>query len=304
MFAIYILVLAFVIKYIASNEDIMKRIISAPLDLVVFGIVNCFFAMMLTGIVDVSCAKSFGVNIGIVASIGLTFIASAINLVLPLQLGSFVKAAYLKRKLSFSYSRYISIVSGTTILHLMITILQLISCLVITAFKWDIDLLIIGILVAVFCGVLVCFACLLVFKESVLKRIPFKRFLLPILEGFYMLAADKKVIIKVTITLLGRIALGSIRFYYIFSMLGFNGSFLDGSLYFGLYSASTVLPIIPGNVGISETIVGVMNSILGSDFEIGVTVVLINRLYYYVAAIIGALVASIPVWISYNRGDK
>ena len=303
LFVIYIVIFAFLIKYVSGNTEIIDRIMHASPTYVMVGLLCSCVCMVLTGLMDVTCARLYSVNIGRVESVGLTYIASAINLILPLQMGSVVKAVYLKKRLSLTYSRYISIVSGTAVINIMLTFVQIILCMIIVSLRISVDGTYTFFFIAVFALMMVCIFIGVKKQEFIMRILPFKRISTPIMEGFYELITDRKTVMLISVNLLASSVFGGIRFFFIFRMLGFDGGALDGLLYYGLYNASSIIPILPGNIGISEAIVGIMNSLMRSDFDIGVTTVLINRVYYYIVAIIGAAVSAFPIWVRYNKGE-
>lgn len=304
LFVIYILIFAFLIRYVSSNTDTIERIMDASYFEVAIGLMCSFTCIVLTGLMDVTCAHVYDVNIGYGESVGLTYVASLINLILPLQMGSMVKAVYLKKKFRLTYARFVSIISGTAVINLMITFVQIILCMIVVSFRMNASVIYIGLFSLIFIAMIICFAIAVKKQDFIIRILPFKSISTPIMKGFFDLLSNKKAVILVTVNLLISAMLGGIRFFYIFKMLGFDGEMLDGMLYYGLYNASTIVPILPGNIGISEFFVGVMNEILGSAFGIGVTTVLINRVYYYIAAITGSLIAVFPLWIRYSKSEN
>lgn len=303
LFAIYIVIFVFLIKYVSGNTEIIDQIMHASRTDVIVGLLCSCVCMVLVGLMDVTCARLYRVNIGCAESVGLTYIASAINLILPLQMGSMVKAVYLKKRLSLTYSRYISIISGTAVINIMISFVQIILCMIIVSSRISVDGAYTYFFMAVFAMMMVCIFIAVKKQEFVMRILPFKRISAPIMEGFYELITDRKTVMLVSGNLLASSIFGGIRFFFIFRMLGFGGGALDGLLYYGLYNASSIIPILPGNIGFSEAIVGIMNSLMGSDFDIGVTTVLINRVYYYIVAITGAAISAFPLWVRYNKGE-
>lgn len=304
LFVIYIVIFIFLIKYVSGNAEIIDRIMHASRKNIMLGILCSCACMILTGLMDVTCAHVYEVNIGCAESVGLTYIASAVNLILPLQIGSMVKAVYLKKKLSLTYSRYISIISGTAVINMMITFIQIIFCMIIVSSRILVNEVYTYFFIAVLVLMVICISIAVKKQEFIMRILPFKRISVPIMEGFYELITDRKTVVLVSINLLVSSILGGMRFFLIFRMLGFSGDMLDCLLYFGFYNISSIIPILPGNIGLSEAIVGIMNSIMGADFDIGVTTVLINRVYYYIVAIIGAVISALPLWVRYNKCEE
>lgn len=304
LFAVYGAVFGYLIYYVASNGDIMDRIMHSSVRYVLLGMACTIIAMVLTAFLDVICAKVYGIRISAMESIGLTFISAAINLILPMQIGSAAKAVYFKKKSSLTYSKYIAIVSGTLAVNAVVSFIQLIFSFLVSAVRWDIDRIYIWMVLTGFVGMVMVLALGLRFQEFVLKIIPLKRYTLPILEGVYALLRDRRAVSLCFINTVMSAVIGGVRFFFIFLALGEEVDLLEGMLYYSIYAASSMMPVLPGNIGISEALMGVLNLIVKSDFKIGVTLVLFNRIYYYIVSISGALIAAIPIWKRYNRLEK
>ncbi|WP_295425512.1 lysylphosphatidylglycerol synthase transmembrane domain-containing protein [uncultured Subdoligranulum sp.] len=295
LFVVYVAIFIFLLKYISSNQEVMSRITSASPLYVGLGMTCTCLSMILTGLMDVTCAKAYNIRIRCWESVVLTYLSATLNLIFPLQMGSIVKAVYFKKKINLGYTKYVSILSGTTVINLMVTFVILIGCLILSSLRWNLESYLIFLLILIFVIALLSFALVIKFQDVVLRFLPFKKISVPIMQGFFMLLSNRRAMILTALNLLFSSLLGGIRFALIFKMLGFSGGLLNGLLYYGVYTASTIMPILPGNIGISEMLVGLLNTILGSDFDIGVTVVLVNRIYYYIISILGSILAIYPL---------
>lgn len=147
-----------------------------------------------------------------------------------------------------------------------------------------------------------CFYCFLKYKNYILYKISsWNTKIYSIIESFYILFEKPKTVFFVFVNLLLHVILGSIRFSCIFMILGLKDPWICGGLYYGLYIASTIVPVLPGNIGISEILVGIANSLLGSAFDAGITAVLIERIYYYFVSFAGAMIAACLLWIRWEK---
>ena len=173
-----------------------------------------------------------------------------------------------------------------------------------TMVAWNVDKKYVLLISAFFLIGLAAFAAVLCLQDRVLKIVPLKKYTVPVMTGFFEIFNTKRAILLCSAEYLLSMVLGGIRFVTIFMILGVPAGFVNGMLYYGLYRASSFVTIIPGNIGIGEAIVGVMNMILGADFDAGVTTVLINRIYYYIVALLGAGVFAIPAWHMFNRETR
>ena len=287
--------------YVYNNADVMKKIISAPKQLLAIGLITNAFTIMLGGFLDITCAKVYDVEIKFSDATIFSFIATAANTVFPLQMGSAFKATYYKKKLNLGYSRFVSIVSGTIIIGLIINIIEVIICLVYLQIKRNNNssgiLFLSLLLVVTLLGIFLC----LKYKEAILHYLPFKKYSYTLVDGFFELMSDKRAVLLCSINYIVNLVMGGLRFMSIFEILNIQSDVMDGMLYYGFYRATFVIPIIPGNIGISEAIMGGMNTILGSDFETGVIITLIDRLMFYLVAIVGAILGAIPGLIRYSN---
>lgn len=304
MFVLYAGIIAWLVAYISKNTEIVDHIIHANPRYVFACAVICFIMLVLSALLDVTCSEVYGIKINPYESTALTFIASAINQTLPLQAGSVVKAYYFKKMLSLSYSRYFSIVAGTIVVNLIVTFVQLIVCLAFLAVEWGLNFSYVAVLMLILCCGLLCLWAMVKYRDGVLKIMPFKKFSLPIMESFFALMKDGKAMFYVTLNLAATALLGGLRFYFIFKILGLNAGIASAMLYCGIYTATTVIPILPGNIGFSEAVIGIMNKSLGFDFSVGVAAVMVTRVYFYIVAVIGALLAIYPVWRKFNSRER
>lgn len=304
MFAVYIVVLAVLIRYVMANEAVLHKLKNADLALIMIGVSTTVCSVVLTGAMDVTCAKAYGIGIRLRESVIFSFIASAVNTVMPLQLGSAIKAVYYKRKSALSYSKFVSIMAGTMVLNVVITLAcALLTVVFVLSDHSDMRASI------VFMGVaIICISAGLVFlngfRTFILRVVPFKKYTLPILNGYYDLMLNKRTVMLCIANILACNILGGIRFFAILSMLGATDNYLLSLMYYCITSASGMIPILPGNIGISEGIIGVIHSAMNAEFSIGVTLVLINRIYYYLVTIVGTVLFSVPAWMLYKGSER
>ena len=304
LFVLYLFVLFFLVKYISNNPQMMEKIKNAPPRLVGLGILTTVLGITLTALLDITCTKVYGMKLDVKDAVFFTFIASAINLVVPLQAGSILKAVYYKRRMKLTYSRFISITSGTIVINVIMTFFVLIISLFILMLGWHIDKkYIVFALIVFFVGIS---ALLLVIckQDKILGILPFKKYTYPIMSGFFEIFNNRRAIVLCSANYIFTMLLGGIRFATIFMLLEISSDVANGLLYYGLYNVSSLVHLLPGNVGISEGFVGLMNMLLGADFDTGVTAVFINRIYYYIAAFAGTLLFSVPAWLLYSKEES
>ncbi|MBR2674866.1 MAG: flippase-like domain-containing protein [Mogibacterium sp.] len=304
VFTVYVIVVVVLIRYISENTEMTERILNAPRVYMIIGIVTMAASLFLSALLDVTCADTYGIKLQVKDAAVFSIVATAINLVIPFQMGSMLKAVYYKKKMELSYSRYISIMSGTVVIKLAVTFLFLTLSLLISTFKWNTGMKIVGIAFLLFLGSVAGVLMLVFLQEKILIILPFKKYTYPIMRGFFDILSDKKTMALCSLNNFAYMILGGIRLSSIFACLGLPAGIVNGMLYWSLCNVSSAVPILPGNIGISEAFVGLTNMLFNEDFNAGVSVVLVNRIYYYLVAIAGALILAVPAWIMYDRASR
>lgn len=289
-------------KFIFENKDIVYNIKNTKLIWIEIGILSCILGDLVTAYMDKNCAEAVGVNIKYIRTVEITCITQAANCFLPLQMGTAIKAIYLKKLYKMPYSKYISIYSGTSIIQILVSCLQLIFCLLLLITHSEANMNVaLAVIIGILFVILVTIILMVKKKELILRIIPLKKYTLGILDGFYCLLENRRAI-KVSIWARAvNAVLGGIRFWAIYYILGVSQGIVLGMFSFGVYATSLIVQILPGNMGISDALVGLTQSLAGSSFDVGMAVVIINRLFSYLVSIIGFLIFVIPFCKRYSR---
>ncbi|MBE5857823.1 MAG: UPF0104 family protein [Lachnospiraceae bacterium] len=304
LFIIYLLGIVIITRYVLSDSETVYSLSNASTISISIGVLASFLSVVLVGVMDVTCSRVFGIRIEITEAVAFTFVSAAINTFLPLQAGSVIKAYYYKKKSGLSYSKFVSVMAGTMILNMIINLVCALLSIVCVISRVDgLQSYIMPICIIMICLILVVFWAN-VLRDVVIRITPLKKQLLPIVNGYYELMGSQKTVLLCSLNMILRNLLGGVRFLSILYILGGMKDFPISLMYCCVTNVSEMIPILPGNIGISEGIVGVINNQLFSRFDMGVAAVLINRFFYYIALIIGAIIFSAFVWIVYRKTKK
>ena len=82
-----------------------------------------------------------------------------------------------------------------------------------------------------------------------------------------------------------------------FGLVGIGNTLIDMVI-------STVLSIVPGNIGLKEAVLGVAASQMGALFQSGVAASLMQRAAVMIVYLVMGLAFAWPVWRRYTRGKK
>lgn len=294
-----LVVLCLLVRFVIEKKEIFIKLRTMDFGDVLFCLTITAGAILCTSLIDKSLAETLEVKIGYVDCIGTTFVAAAVNMVVPMSMGSVIRAQYLKRRCNLSYSKFISVTAGAAVLQVIITLLEALLSLLLATIFMKTDKRVVLIVAILFIGAIGGIYVASRYQKWFLKWLPFKTFTEPIFKSFFKLIAVKKVMLTCTVLYIINTMLMATRFYFTFKILGSQVSILNAILYQGVYTVSGLVYILPGNIGIGEMLIGITNSFLGSNFDIGVAATLINRVIYYIACIAGGMLFVLPLYKRY-----
>ncbi len=275
---IWFLVFIFFAGVYYFNPEIFKEIIKLKnITFVNFILISllCIFNQFLLGIEIKILCQTFGVQIGMIESFGLSSIRSIANY-LPMSAGVISNAIYLKTQKRLTIANYSS--SLTVSMVLMLLIAGSIGCLTslyLKIFSNAVDLNLILLFFCVFIGSCV----VMVVKFPVFKSKNFvSRFIRDFQQGYAVLKRDRRTIQKLITLKLVVLFLLIIKMKLLFISVGYNLNFGTIVLIVMSSVAFRIVTILPGNIGLTETISGFTAAASGSTFEYGFVGVAIDRI--------------------------
>ncbi len=277
-----VVIIAFGIKFIIDNKILFSFIRTLTLGqfFICSGIM--LINMVLAVIIDKVLLNALKIDIKWFDIVTVTFINSLLNCFLPFGGAYFVKGKYLKDKCGLSYSKFIALTVGTTIVNFFALISE--TMIVLWFIELDIGKKVMLECILAFSVIVLTIILKLFYKgnEMIIRIFPLKKQICSVIDGLYEIVSNKKVMIVAGLIYVFGTFLISIRFMLILQFMGERRAFSDSMFYQCAYQISSLVVLLPGNIGISEAIVGIANNFLGSEFGIGVTVTMINRLLYYI----------------------
>jgi uncharacterized membrane protein YbhN (UPF0104 family) len=229
----------------------------------------------IRGIINLYLYPLFSVKLSLAESIRLV-VLNIIGNQLPLAGGMVAKGVYLKQKHNLAFSHYLPVTAALYVCFigvsgfLGLTVLLYLYAVNNTPFYWLLWIAFTGFVVGMI-------SLWLPIKPGIFSdRV--KKQLLELNYGWQALGKNPALLMKLCILqVVVLTAIGS-RFFFEFQMVS-----QDVALsHCFLFSASTILTRLlsfaPGAIGLREGIVGIVSEILGFDFALGATVVMIDRL--------------------------
>lgn len=217
----------------------------------------------------------FDVDIDFKDSFKLVSVRSFLNY-LPLSTGNIYNAYYLKAKNQLPYSKYASFFVAE--LLVMLGVSGLVSLLIIfynyfVTGDFYIELSVCSIILLVILAV-----ALIANKINInLRGGRIIKFVNNFKDGIAEISNNRELIIKISFLFLFILITLSMRFFLVSEFLNFNIKFSDIFILTIFTTLIRFSSIIPGNIGIRETIAGATTRILGFSFSIGFTISLVDR---------------------------
>ena len=207
--------------------------------------------------------KRFDVNLKFFEWFGLVSIRSLGNY-LPLSAGSIYNSIYLKYNKNFSYSHFAAVYS-VNIIFLMASssTLGVLLNLIIFIQKGYINLYLLGLFL-----LLIFFQIIILFPTPVfLKNHKIRMVLLQLRGGIDILKSSPVFILKIFFINVFVLILLSFRFFVIFKQLDLSISLIETILIISLMPILNLITVIPGNLGIRESILGGLAELTAQSFS-------------------------------------
>ena len=205
---------------------------------------------LISAIIDIKLFENVGVKIKFYESLNLTVLNTFGNIAGPMKLGSGLKVTYLKTKHKLSIYKYFAINTQYAILHLLGSLIILLTIVFINENRYKNETLTLMALLISALILIFIFIKHFNFEEN---KDRFNKYFFDLITifNFKIIKVNKFELIFHS---LSHLLFGFINLYLIFKMVGFDSMFIE-SVYFNLITSLTsVATITPGNIGILELI--------------------------------------------------
>jgi uncharacterized membrane protein YbhN (UPF0104 family) len=301
--ALFLLLMGALAWYVYNHREEMQKLLSLSTDTVVLllalgfasCVVNCFYHREIL--------KTFGLQLSLTDWAGVVCVTDSIAYVLPMRADLVFSATYYKRVKGLAYTKSVAITAGNAVFGVAFSLLQILIALLCMGFlqgEWP---QLLWAVTAVGAAGLSFFLWLSLRTESRLRqKLEKVRLLNDVIVGFNALIRNGGLLWRL---LLCMIASNLIRLFI--NMVCFQAIGLPITLYEALFYASvswlaSVVAIVPGNVGLRESVMGVASLALGALFSEGVAATLLNRIAVMVVYFAMGLIFAVPVLRKFNRG--
>lgn len=302
---LFLVLLALLVYYIYRNQSDMAVLLSiaAPTLILLFGLAalsclnNCVYHRVLL--------RSLWLKLTFTDWFGVVCVANTISYFLPLRADLVFTAAYYKQRSGLRYTKSIALAAGNIIFGVIMSLLQILIALLCVGMidgSWP---PVLWLLLALGIALVTLF---LLFSLRLHKKTPglllrFKR-LGTIIEGFNELLCNRRLLWQLLLVLTTGNLLRLITTLVCFSAIGLPIPLYQALFYAAISWLATCVAIVPGNIGIKESVMGAATTMMGSVFSHGVTVSLLQRVVQMLVYFFFGLIFAIPVYRNMRRAKS
>jgi len=274
-YAGYVLIIIFGVQYFYEKSAELSQLKNLTLTQIGAASVAVFLTQLITGRKYKTLFSVLKIKLTPREWFGLPQVTAFLNL-LFFKSGTVTNAYFLKKHHEVSYSRFIAAMSVQKILDFFVAIFFgfMISLFIFSFFEIDFYV------VLVFCLMLAALLCFFFYPPIHIKK--WKSHILnkiyKIIEASNEYKQNKPVMFKIILLQMIAIPILGIRYYIAFNILNNPVSIAECVIISVVVSVTGLVSIIPGNIGIRETIVGMSAYYMDYSFDYGVFATTLDRI--------------------------
>ncbi len=257
---------------------------------------------VLNGVYHLVILSTFGIRLTLTDWMGVTCVSNAIAFVMPLRGELALAASYYKRVNGLAYTKSAAMVAGNMVFGVSFSLLEIVVamlCVGLIDGKWP--LLVWGVAVLGMIGIAVFVFVSLTSESRLRRRLEKWKIVQDIITGFNDLLRSRRLLWQLLVCMTLSNIVRLLIVMVCFQASGHPISLYEALLYASLAWLASVIAVVPGNIGLKESLMGVATMQLGVDFTVGVTASLLERVTMMVTYIGLGLIFALPVWFRYAQ---
>lgn len=303
--ALLLVMLGLLAAYVYNNRADMEKLLRLSpgtlglLLLLALGsaLVNCLYHLVIL--------RTYGMPLSLTDWMGVVSVSNAIAYVLPLRADLVFSAAYYKRVKGLAYAKSLTMAAGNIVFGVAFSLLQiLVSLLFLGLLKgqWPAAL---WTLWGLGTAALAAFTALALWapgkKPKLLQKV---RLLGEVASGFTALLRNRAMLWRLLGCLIGNNIFQLLLYQLCFASIGLPVTLYEALFYTSVSWLSSIVAIVPGNIGIKEGVMGASTLLMGALISVqdGVAVSLLQRAALMVAHLLLGAAFALPVYRRFRRG--
>lgn len=289
-FVIFISVVLFIIIFIRDHLIEFRQLNNIKYVTLVWLSILFFLIQILYSYQYGLLLKNFGINLRMLTLYKLVSLRAYYNY-LPFSAGTVHNAVFLKNRTNMPITSFVSLIAGST--FLMIFSYGIIGLIILTYHYlnqniFSLDLFIILMVIVIF-GVLL----LLIPIPEIQSDKRIFKWLSNIQTGLNTIKKNKSELIKIICVHIIVLMIFSLRYWILFHDLNVPVNLAEIMIITIIASVLRLNSIIPGNLGVRESITGYVVSSFGSTFTTGVMIGIVDRIILMFWTLIFGLIFSL-----------
>ncbi len=303
--ALFVVLLGLLILYVYENRADMQKLLFLPWQTVGLLLLLAFLGCLVNCVYHLVLLQTYRLPLSLTDWMGVVFVSNAMAYVLPLRADLVFSAAYYKRVKGLAYTKSISMAAGNIVFGVAFSLLQILAALVCLGAlegQWPVTLWVLwavgSLVLAVFLG----FSLAVQGKNPrILQKVPLLR---DVVEGFNALLRSKALLLKLLGCLVANNLFHLLLYMVCFQAIGMPIHFYEALFYNSVSWLISIVAIVPGNIGIKESVMGAATLLMGALFQNGVAVSLLQRVAVMVVYLVMGLVFGLPVYRRFSQGKE
>lgn len=302
--ALFLVLIALLAAYLYRNREELLSLLTFDAATVFWILLPALGACVVNCVYHKLILDTYHIPLTLTDWMGVVFVANVLAFVLPLRADLIFSATYYKRTKGFAYGKSVSVAAGNIIFTVVFALLQMLAALLCTGLmegQWPPVLWLVWAACTAAVGAFITLS--LFFQDRMPKFLSKYRKVQEIVTGFNDLLRNRSLLWKLLACLTANNLLHLFLFMACFRAIGMNVTVYQALFYNSVNRLSSMVAIVPNNLGIREAVMGVSSQLMGDLFQSGVVVSLLHSAALMVVYIVVGAGFAYPVWRNWSRGQ-
>lgn len=302
--ALFLVLIALLAAYLYRNREELLSLLTFDAATVFWILLTALGACVVNCVYHKLILDTYHIPLTLTDWMGVVFVANVLAFVLPLRADLIFSATYYKRTKGFAYGKSVSVAAGNIIFTVVFALLQMLAALLCTGLmegQWPPVLWLVWAACTAAVGAFITLS--LFFQDRMPKFLSKYRKVQEIVTGFNDLLRNRSLLWKLLACLTANNLLHLFLFMACFRAIDMNVTVYQALFYNSVNRLSSMVAIVPNNLGIREAVMGVSSQLMGDLFQSGVVVSLLHSAALMVVYIVVGAGFACPVWRNWSRGQ-
>lgn len=299
---LFILLIALLAAYVYSEREDMAKLLQLNAGSIALMLVLALAGCVMNCVYHRVILSTYQISLSLVDWMGVVFVTNAIAYVLPMRADLVFSAAYYKRTKGLAYVKSVSMAAGNIVFGVIFALLQMLVALLCTGLidgLWPLPLwLVWGAGIACVVVFIVCSLLMGDKRPRIFTRV---RLLSDVVNGFNALIRNRVMLTKLLCCLVVNNLVQLCLYVACFGAIGLPVTIYQALFYNSVSWIASVVAVVPGNIGIKEAVMGVVFSLMGTLFQNGVAVSLLQRIAVMIVYLVMGAAFAYPVWRNWSH---